>query len=381
MRYKRVPDALGQPPIQLKADNTSTEQYVLKLTLYEDGDDSGNRVSVQFQRTKFGEHTLLIPDADLVMKDAAAAPMGGSEDGWAMLTNMWKGMEVVVAGTIISVNERETDGNASTWYGIDASLIAAVNGLPTTPQQGDPQLKQVTPEMPTIVAQTVPEQPQPTTTTQPTYDATAAIASDTAQPAAQPAPAPTPAPAPVAQPAPAPAPTPAPAPAQAPVPQQAVGGGFEQLSESIGTVFDAMGIDTSYDAMMSSSFKNIIPATFQEAHQRPIVEAFMEKVRNDRRVKQAQPAQAPPPIPAPMTPPPQTESVDVNPVPAAPVPQPASEAEKVKSALAAQQGSAPSGVIAQVAATTATATTPTEGVKCGKCGKILSDEEIMTHVC
>lgn len=369
MKRKRVPDGIGQPPIQLKAHGENVEQYVMKITLYDDDDDSGNRVSAQLQRTKFGDRHLLITDADLMVRDAAAAPMGGSEDGWAMLTNMWRGTEVVVAGTVISVNERESDGQSSVWYGIDATLIISTDGIIT---QG--QAATATPEMPTIVAQTAPE-PAPTPPVAPAYDPAAAIASD--QPAktemsypsgiAPTTPAPVEAPAP----APTPAPIPAPAPVAQPTPQPAaVGGGFEQLTDAINTVFDAMGLDTSYDALMASSFKNIVPATFHETHQRPVVEAFMDKVRNDRRAA-ATPASAPAPAPAP--------------TPPAPAPAPTTTApaqtqeEAIKSALAAQQGQAPTDVVAVVASSTTTP--PTDGVKCGKCGKILTDDEIMSHVC
>jgi len=350
MKYKRVPDALGQPPIQLKADNSNTEQYVMKVTLYEDGDDSGNRVSIQLQRTKFGERVVLIPDADLLIRDAAESKKGGSEDGWAMLTNMWRGRDVIVAGTIISVNEREIDGKDTVWYGIDATMIASVDGI-STPTAAPVTTPMTTPEMPTITATTVPEPA-------PAYNPQAAIASDT------------PVTTPVAH-AVSPAPV-APAPAPEPVPEIRTGpvsvdSGFTQLEDAVGTVFSSMGTDTSYDSMKLSSFWGLIPAQFQTPSQRPIVEAFMEKVRNNLN------AVTQPTIPAPMTPTPVQVSE-----PAQTVIDPN---EAIRSALAAQQQAAPTDVVQQVATATATATAPTNGVKCGKCGKVLSDDEIMTHIC
>lgn len=353
MKYKRVPDGIGQPPIQLKADNTNTEQYVIKLSLYQDNDESGNRVSVQLQRTKFGEHLLLLPDVDLIMRDAAASPPGGREDGWAMLTNMWRETDVVVAGTIISVNERED----SVWYGVDATLIINVDDIPSS--------------TPSVTTTPVVQPVQPTLSP---VD-TAAIASDVVavtaaavQPVVAPTPAPAPSPAPVQAPAvapsPAPTPPPTPAPASAPAPAVqpvattvVVDGGVEQLEKGIKTAMGTMGVDISYDAMMASSFKVNIPESYHAPHQRIIVEAFLEKARNDIRAAEAQPAVAPPPT----------------------QPTPSDDA---RAALAARPATAPADVASQVAAVTAAApVAPTDGVKCGKCGKVLSDNEIMTHTC
>jgi hypothetical protein len=354
MKYKRIPDGIGQPPIQTKADNSNIEQYVMKLSLYQDDDDSGNRVSVQLQRTKFGEHRVLLPDVDLVMKDAAASPPGGREDGWTMLTNMWRETEVVVAGTIISINERED----SVWYGVDATLIMGVDGVPVSASASAT----------TPVVQ--PAQPVPSPADAAAIASDVAVTTATVQPieasiAPTPPPAPVQAVAPVVAPAPVPASAPvvAPAPVPTPTPPAPVAptppaDDYKRLEDGIKTAMDSMYIDVSYEAMMASSFKAVIPVAFHAPHKRPIVEGYMEKVRNDRRaIEQAQ--QVVTPAPAQVTP-----------------------SSDVKTALAKQPATAPADIASQVAAVTAAApTAPTDGVKCGKCGKVLSDEEIMTHTC
>lgn len=368
MKYKRVPDGIGQPPIQLQADNSTNEQYVMKISLYLDDDKSGNRVSVQLQRTRLGEHKILLPDVDLVMRDAAASPPGGKEDGWTMLTNMWRGVDVVVAGTIISVNEREDqEKGKSVWYGIDATLVMNVDGV-AAPASTVPIIEAVTyPPEASIASDVVTVQPtippaQPVIP--PTPPVVPPTPPSTSVPEAQPVIVPTLASAPVVTPPVVPPtvvppvvvpPTP---PVPAPVrPAPTVSGGFEQLEKGINTTFDSMGVDTSFDAMMASSFKAVIPTPFHAPHQRPVVEGFMDKVRNDRRA--ATTAVASPTVPVPTATPTPTDSV--------------------KEALASQPNVAPTDVASNIAAVEVVQ--PTSGVKCGKCGKMLSDDEIMSHAC
>jgi len=146
-KYKREKDGVGQPLKQCKSGSDAT-QWVFKVSLFNVDGESDNRVSVQFQHTKLGSSHILMQSADLVLEDAASLEVGGSEDPFTSLQNMWGGKEVVISGKIISANPYQDN----MWYGINGTLIMdeeLVNTpVPVKDKQGTPT------EMPEIVGET-----------------------------------------------------------------------------------------------------------------------------------------------------------------------------------------------------------------------------------
>lgn len=250
MKAKMMPDGVGQPMIQLMADGSNREQYVMKIALYDD-DDPVNRVSAKMQRTKFGVHTILLPDSDIIIKDAAAAPLGGKEDGWATLTNMYRSLDVVVAGTVISAKSSK-DGN-SMWFTIDASLIIDVTGMgegtPVPAYTPAPVSTPVPTPTPPLVARTVP---------------------------------------------PTPVDVPVPAPVETPIVSPVTDA---TLKNALDNIFDIMGIDVSYEQVKHSSLFAFIPKQYQSETQTQVVIAVMDKIRLDRKEASSLPPVVTAPIP------------------------------------------------------------------------------------
>lgn len=147
MKYKREKDGVGKPLKQCK-HGTEETQWVFKVSLFNVDGESDNRVSVQFQQTRLGSAHILMQSADLVLNDAASLPVGGSEDPFTSLHNMWSGKEVVIAGTIISANTYQD----SIWYGINGTIMMDEE---LTKTLAPPiEMTPVSESMPEIVAET-----------------------------------------------------------------------------------------------------------------------------------------------------------------------------------------------------------------------------------
>lgn len=377
MRYKRVTDNIGHPLKHTKADGSNETQWVFKVSLYdEDDSESGNRVSVQFQNTKMGDHHVVMPNASLLLEDAAKKPVGGREDGFSDLSNLWGTKDIVVAGTVISVNEREdASGKKTTWFGIDGTLMLEATPFAAIGTAAEPAIETTQPTAPVAPAAPIPSP-----------EDVAAIASDVGltQPVA---PAPPTAespdalvvpPAPIIPPVSVPTLAPPPAPTVAQPVQQPMDE-IELLKRAIGTAMGAMGDDIDYQMVMSLNVG--MPEKFKHESQRQVVLAFMQMVRNERAAVKAGPVaeivtEAVPgdasKIQIPGQPEKATVSVDQILAATADTPR-LGELEPVSS---------PETNIQVVPSLPQTEEKLPPGyTRCGRCQKILSPTDIMTHEC
>lgn len=384
MRYKRVPDNIGHPLKHTKADGSNETQWVFKVSLYDEDDtESGNRVSVQFQNTKMGDHHVVMTNASLLLEDAAKKPVGGREDGFSDLSNLWGTKDIVVAGTVISVNEREdASGKKTTWFGIDGTLMLDATPFAPIGTTAAPVIETVQPAAPVVpvtpeVAAAIASDVGPTTAA--VQAAPTPITETTAGPPADYVPSttaesPT---APVIPPVSAPIPPQAPTVAQ---PVQQPMDEIELLKRSINTAMGAFN-DNDIDYQLLMSMNVGMPEKFKHESQRQVVLAFMQMVRAERIsakagpvaeiVTEAVPKDAPK-IQIPGQPEKATVSVDQILAATADTPrlgevEPASSPEtniQVVPSLPSTEEKLPPGY-----------------TRCGRCQKILSPSDIMTHEC
>lgn len=376
MKKKVVDDGIGKPILATKADGTNKTQYVFQVMIVQDGDDNNNVVTATFQNTRLGDQFILMQDVEQMMMDAHEARPGGSDDGFAMLTSMWRGKEVIIGGTVMRVDKRQN----TTYYRLDSTLVVDLtSGMTLTPPQERTVEDQRRPtEQPTKVQTMTPKVPAKT---QPKPED---VIADTKPPVAEVIETPTMDIEEVETPSVSQQPEQPKTPAQR-RPQVSE---IDSLRAAIRRGFTNLDENITYDTLMSMRVG--IPEMYAHPSQKVVVEAFMDAVRNDilnERVAAQTAAQTPEPASTEPSVIVETKTVEISAEQMTP--------QGIRDAIDSDQPVQPSpaDIIAQTdgrmkqeteeeqQAEQKSERLPPGYIPCGICGKALAPHEVATHVC